>query len=64
MAWWELGGLPWVVRKVHAVVPSWADAHQHHDCCMFVLLITQAELMYRRNKEEVEGLQAKRKQVR
>jgi hypothetical protein len=31
---------------------------------MFVLLITQAELMYRRNKEEVEGLQAKRKQVR
>lgn len=53
-----------MVRKVHAVVPSWADAHQHHDCCMFVLLITQAELMYRRNKEEVEGLQAKRKQVR
>lgn len=27
-------------------------------CCL------QAELMYRRNKEEVEGLQAKRKQVR
>jgi hypothetical protein len=24
----------------------------------------QAELMYRRNKDEVEGLQAKRKQVR
>jgi hypothetical protein len=26
--------------------------------------VLQAELMYRRNKEEVEGLQVKRKQVR
>lgn len=32
--------------------------------CRAVLSLPQAELMYRRNKEEVEGLQAKRQQVR
>lgn len=37
-----------------------AAAHLTEPPCCCV----QAELMYRRNKEEVEGLQAKRKQVR
>jgi hypothetical protein len=48
--------------KQHAVacVAGYPDCSCTPSACLVIL---QAELMYRRNKEEVEGLQAKRKQV-